>query len=73
MAVCCEAVRSLMVVANTGGLGMTDGIEQKCEIICGVIVELCGACCQSHLSFVFLAGTKNIRARKSVVLLDFEL
>ena len=62
-----------MVVANTGGLGMTYGIEQKCEIICGVIVELCGAYCQSHWSFVSLVGTKNVRAIKSVVLLDVEL
>ena len=40
-------------------------------INCGAIVELCGAYCQSHLSFVFLAGTKNVHARKSMVLLDF--
>ena len=54
---------------------LTDGIEGRCELCdqlwsdCGVV----GAYRQSHWSFVSLAGTKNVRARKSVVLLDFEL
>ena len=42
-------------------------------INCGAIVELCGAYCQSHWSFVSLAGSKNVCAIKPVVLLNFEL